>query len=103
MHLLSDAVELANETWDGTHLRLQLWCPSEHTGILAVYIPSQYTYRPINRDISTLDMHLLRVPLHMIEEAEIALLFAEPEELSTALPQGAGLAPSPCGLMRVAG
>src|SRR5207244_2072112 len=80
LHLLGGAVELAGEVWSGDTLLVTLDCPGEHEGILVVYVPAEYEYRPAFAGADNSGVmrcgNLLMVPMHLAARAEVALRFS---------------------------
>jgi len=77
LHLLGGALEISNEYWSDATLSVELRCPGEHEGILAIYVPGGFEYVP-DQEHETYVMErdrVLRVPLRLVEHSTLNLRF----------------------------
>jgi len=77
LHILSGAVELADECWLNNTLYLTLRCSGERSGALYVYVPDTYHYQAAEIDCGIVEEHgrLLLLRVRLVESTKIALRF----------------------------
>jgi len=79
LHVLGEAVVLAAKSWSDNTLRLELYCPGEHSGELVMHVPSSYIFESaqgISPDAVTRQGNLLFLSLSLVDSSNITIHFS---------------------------